>query len=103
MRGRYKKRVQYEALVNFSNSDLTGQGRVIDITAPGCQIESTQRVVRGQYLELRLSLPGGASPFTVTLAAVRWTKGNRFGVEFIKMGKCDQEILEEFMAEHVHD
>jgi hypothetical protein len=57
MRGRYKKRVQYEALANFSNSDLTGQGRVIDITVPGCQIECTQRVLRGQYFELQISLP----------------------------------------------
>ena len=101
MRGRYKKRVQYEALVTFSNSDLTGQGRVIDITAPGCQIESSQPVLSGQYLELRLSLPGGASPFTVKLAAVRWAKGNRFGVEFIKMDRSDQQILDAFMAEHL--
>ena len=103
MRGRYKKRVQYEALANFSNNDLTGQGRVIDLTVPGCQIECTQRVLRGQYLELQISLPGGTSAIAVKLAAVRWTKGNRFGVEFIRMGRSDQEVLETFMAEHAHE
>ena len=100
MRRRYKKRVQYEALAKFSNSDLTGQGRVIDLTVPGCQIECTQRVLRGQYFDLQISLPGGVSAIAVKLAAVRWTKGNRFGVEFIRMGRWDQEVLESFMAEH---
>ena len=102
MRGRYKKRVHYEALAKFSNSDLTGQGRVIDLTVPGCQIECTQRVLRGQYFELQISLPGGTSAIAVKLAAVRWTKGNRFGVEFIRMGRSDQEVLETLMAEHAH-
>ena len=101
MKRRYKNRVQYGASVRFSNSELSGQGRVLDITAPGCQIESLQRVVKGQYLELTIALPGEAPPLRVHLAAVRWIKGTRFGVEFIKMDGSDQQMLDAFMAEHL--
>ena len=47
MQGRYKKRVPLNAWVIFSNNELFGQGRLLDLTAPGCQIESRQRVFRG--------------------------------------------------------
>jgi hypothetical protein len=50
--------------------------------------------------QLQTSLTGGTSAIAVKLAAVRWSKGNRFGVEFIRMGRSDQEVLETFMAEH---
>ena len=101
MKRRYKNRIQYGAAVRFSNSELSGQGRVFDITTPGCQIESCQRVVKGQYLELTIALPGEAPPLRVHLAAVRWIKGSRFGVEFIKMDGSDQQTLDAFMAEHL--
>lgn len=101
MKPRYNKRVPLKAWVIFSNTDFFGQGRLLDFTAPGCQIESSQRVVRGQYLELRILLPGQTSLFTVKLAAVRWTEGTRFGVEFIRMDTLEQQILDAFMAEHL--
>lgn len=101
MKGRYKKRVPLKAWVMFSSSELVGQGRLLDLTAPGCQIESMQRVIRGQYLQLRMLLPGQTSFFTVELAAVRWTKGTLFGVEFIRMDVSEQHMLNAFMAEHL--
>ena len=101
MKGRYKKRVPLKTWVMFSSSELFGQGRLLDLTAPGCQIDSMQRVIRGQYLQLRMLLPGQTSLFTVELAAVRWTRGTRFGVEFIRMHNSEQQMLNAFMAEHL--
>ena len=101
MQGRYKKRVPLNAWVIFSNNELFGQGRLLDLTAPGCQIESRQRVFRGEYLQVRILLPGRTSLFTVKLAAVRWIKGSRFGVEFIRMDKSEQQTLNAFMDEHL--
>ena len=59
------------------------------------------KVARVQLIDWKW--PGGTSAIAVKLAAVRWTKGNRFGVEFIRMGRWDQAILETFMAEHAHE
>ena len=91
MNPRYEQRVQSEASasVRFSNGELSGEGQIIDITVPGCQIESLQRVQRGQYFQLQIPLPGLTSPLTVDLAAVRWTKGIRLGVEFIRMDESE--------------
>jgi len=100
MKPRYNKRVPLKGWAIFSNDDCFGQGRVLDFTSPGCRIESLQRVKRGQYLELRILLPGQTSLFTVKLAAVRWTEETRFGVEFIRMDKLEQQMLDAFMAEH---
>lgn len=100
MKPRYKKRVPLKASVTFCNGALSGEGQALDFTAPGCLIKSPQRVTKGQYLHVQILLPGLKSPFTVKLAAVRWVNGTRFGIEFIKMDKADQEILDAFMAEH---
>jgi hypothetical protein len=101
MKGRYKKRVSLNAWVMFSNDEHCGYGHVVDLTAPGCQIDSTEKVTRGEYLELRILLPGQTALFTVRLAVVRWTKGTRFGAEFIRMDKSEQQTLDAFMAEHL--
>jgi len=98
MNNRYRKRVQLRAWVLFSNDGVFGEGRVLDLTAPGCQIESSQKVLPGQYLELRILLPGETSLLTVRLAAVRWVREMRFGAEFIRMAKTEQHALNVFMA-----
>jgi hypothetical protein len=101
MKERYRSRIQTRAWVLFSNGDVFGEGRVLDLTAPGCQIESSQKVIPGQYLELRILLPGQTSFFIVELAAVRWARGSRFGAEFIRMVESEQQALNGFMAGNV--
>jgi hypothetical protein len=98
MQPRYKKRVPLKASVTFSNGELSGHGRVLDLTVPGCLVESAQSVLKGQYFQLQISLPELASPLSVKLAAVRWSKDRRFGLEFIKMDRPDQQILDALMA-----
>ena len=101
MKVRYKTRIPVATSVVFSNSELSGKGRVLDLSTPGCLIESPKTMAKGQYLELHIALPGHSSPFTVKLAAVRWAKGTRFGLEFIKMGRPEQETLNAFMTEQM--
>ena len=98
MQPRYKKRVPLKASVTFSNGELSGDGRVLDLTAPGCLVESAQSVLKGQYFQLQISLPELASPLSIKLAAVRWSKDRRFGLEFIKMDRPDPQILDALMA-----
>src|SRR5687767_862921 len=99
MQPRYKKRVPLIASVSFCNGELSGQGRVLDLTAPGCLIESDQKVLKGHYFRLQISLPDLNAPLSVKLAAVRWSKGCRFGLEFIQMDRSEQQMLDALIAE----
>ena len=73
---------------------------MLDLTLPGCLIESSAAIEDGQSLQLELFLPGLNLPVSVTLGVVRWTKGKRFGVEFIKMHESQQRILQRFVVQH---
>jgi hypothetical protein len=101
MQPRYKHRVPLTATVSFCNGELSGQGRLLDLTTPGCLVESPQKVLKGQYFQLQISLPDLKSHLSVKLAAVRWSEGGRFGLEFIKMDEAEQQTLDAFMTEHL--
>lgn len=103
MKPRYKDRISLKSPVMFSIGSLIGLGRMLDLTAPGCLIESPVVVTKGQYLHLKMFLPGLRSPLLVTLGAVRWAKGTQFGVEFIKMHEAERRKLDRFMAQHLSD
>ena len=101
MKARYKERIRLDAAVNFTNGSRIGDGRVLDLTSPGCLIESSIGVQKGQSLQLKISLPGQKRPLMVRLAVVRWTNGKQFGVEFIKMDESHRVALNRYMAEHL--
>jgi hypothetical protein len=52
-----------------------------------------------ESLQLELYLPRLNFPLSVNLGVVRWTKGKRFGVEFIKMHESQQVILKRFLVQ----
>jgi PilZ domain len=101
MKPRYSERIQATFPVIITVGSLVSEGRILDLTVPGCLIESPVSVTKGDYLQLKLSLPGLNSPFSVALAAVRWTNGSQFGVEFIKMNEKEQRQLNQVMARHL--
>jgi hypothetical protein len=101
MKPRYHRRMHMKIPVIFTIGSRVGEGRVLDLTVPGCLIESPMSVKQGDYLHLKLLLPGLTSPFVVALAAVRWTDGSQFGVEFIKMAEKAQRQLTHVMARHL--
>lgn len=100
MKQRYRRRIAMRVPVRFAGQAEVGEGQVLDLTMPGCLIESGKVVGQGDSLQLEIYVPGHRFPLSVSLAAVRWTKGKRFGVEFIKMHESQQRLLERFMVEH---
>lgn len=100
MKPRYKPRIRLRFPVTFTSGPRIGQGQVLDLTLPGCLIESSVAVEAAESLQLELFLPGLRFPVSVTMGVVRWVKGKRFGVEFIKMHESQQRILQHFVAEH---
>jgi PilZ domain len=103
MKPRYRRRIQIKIPVMFTSGSQVGKGQILDLTIPGCLIESTVGVQATQSLQLEMSLPGYKFPVSVTLGVVRWKKGKHFGVEFIKMHESQQLILKRFMAQRGSD
>jgi hypothetical protein len=70
---------------------LLGQGRLLNLSVPGCLIETTMPLVAGYFVQLQI--PVGKHQIRVDLAAVRWVHETRAGVEFIRMSEEDQARL----------
>ena len=100
MQARYNPRIHVTGRVLMTAGKHVSEGRLLDLTVPGCLIESPLSVNKGDSLQLKLVLTGVKSSFQVRLATVRWTKGFQFGVEFLKMDEKDQNQLERVMAPH---
>jgi hypothetical protein len=67
-----------------------GEGKLLNVTVPGCCIQSGFAAKKGDSLTLRLMFPQTGDRFLVGRAVVRWVKGSRFGVEFIEMDDAEQ-------------
>src|SRR5215213_2350234 len=101
MKPRYKPRISLKSPAVFAVNGVIGQGRVLNLTNPGCLIESSVVVKQGDYLKLKLLLEGLKSPLLVTGGAVRWTNGAQFGVEFIEMIESERLKLDHFLSKHL--
>ncbi len=90
MKRRYLQRASVRGSVVFTVAGLTGEGEVLNLTVPGCMIESTLTPGKGDCMTLRLFIPQFCAAFSVSMGVVRWVKGRRFGVEFIAMKQKDR-------------
>ena len=97
MQTRYSQRVSVECSAMFAGENVVSEGRVLDLSLPGCLLESPQKMSVGEYLQLRLFLPDRNTPLHVALAAIRWAHGSKFGIEFIRTSQDDQHRLEQFI------
>jgi len=102
MVARYGPRVPVVGQAVLAGSRASCEGRVLDLSVPGCLIECSHRLHVGEYVRLRVSLPDGGVAMTVSLAAVRWVCGNRVGLEFIRSSDADQHRLSAFVRRHGH-
>jgi hypothetical protein len=66
---------------------------VRDVSIPGCRLVSSETLKPGDAIRLKFQLPENDRSISVQLAAVKWVRGNEFGVEFILMDADDQERL----------
>ena len=97
MRNRYSQRVPMNCSVMFAGDNCVGEGRILDISLPGCLLESPKQMIAGEYLQLRSFLPDHQAPLHVPLAAVRWVEGSKLGIEFIRTSEDEQRRLEQFV------
>jgi hypothetical protein len=99
MKLRYCSRIDTRLPVVFSSDALVAEGTVLNMSVPGCVISSRKPLRSGSFLEMKVLLPDSAPPLTVGLARVRWSEGQRFGVEFIRMDGTDQVRLGRLVKE----
>ena len=100
MKIRYSERVPTEFPVIFACDSFVGEGTVNNVSVPGCGIISNKTVAPGTYLEMKVLMPDNAPSLCVELAKIRWRKGRRFGVEFIRMPGVDQVRLGRLIKRH---
>jgi hypothetical protein len=89
MKKRYSPRKATRCKVTLSSGHRVGDGSMLDLTVPGCQIETGFPLEPGQSIQLRVHLDP-KRPMRIDLGVVRWTKDNKAGIEFIRMAGDDQ-------------
>ncbi|MEP6886944.1 MAG: PilZ domain-containing protein [Nitrospirales bacterium] len=83
---------------SFSSVNIIGgEGVLADLSVRGCRIESRIAVKAGTELQLKIHLPYEPVPL-VTVAAVRWSRGETFGVEFTDMNDEEWKRLGRFIT-----
>ena len=82
--------------ISFSG-DHDGDGVVLNLSVAGCYVESRTIVDRKAYLNVRLHTSRDHDPVKISVAVVRWSRGSKFGLEFILMETQDQEYLGDFL------
>ena len=92
MTARYSRRKTIDGSACIAAEGLVGNGRVLDLSVPGCLLETGLHLKLGQTLRLRMTYAGW-KPLSISLAVVRWVNGRHAGIEFIRMSEEDQACL----------
>ena len=86
---RYRARKKATCKVTLSCGTRGGEGQVLDLTVPGCLLETALVLERGQPVQLRVYLDKQRL-MRVDLGVVRWAQDGKAGIEFIRMAGDDQ-------------
>ncbi len=73
-------------------------GTVSNLSVGGCKVDSKASAYIGMYLALQICPPGQEATLKVDQAAVRWAKGQEFGLEFLIIGSEEEERLRRFLS-----
>ncbi len=97
MRTRKAKRFAVQIPAVFETDGICHEGTVLNLSFHGCAIGSEQPVSPATYLTVEIRLDDGEEPLRIPLAAVRWSAGGSFGVEFIRVRRPEQQRLRTFV------
>lgn len=93
---RRSRRVDLKCQLGFSSDEIEGVGHVTNISTGGCRAESEINVAEGLQFVVLLHLPG-QHPLKIERAAVRWVKGNAFGMSFILFLPSERAKLQKYL------
>ena len=86
--------------VMFAGVPFIGEGYLLNLSPVGCTVECDRRVLNGSYMRLRLFLPDDGPSIDIELAAVRWVRGQFFGVEFLRLPVQERSRLDRFLFDY---
>ena len=98
MEHRKHPRYQFQCEIWFPGKVESVAGTVSNLAVGGCKVEREGGVYIGMYLALQICLPGQEATLKVDLAAVRWAKGQEFGLEFLTIRSEEEERLRRFLS-----
>jgi hypothetical protein len=80
--------------------DHDGEGIVTNLSLGGCRVEKADvAAVNKAFLTIRLGLPFHDVPLKIDAAVVRWSAGQDFGLEFVRIAAPEQERLTQYIRE----
>ena len=88
-------RISVDMPVFFSHTNKTDirEGTMFDLSANGCAVASVSSVQPGSAMRILIRATDLGSPITIESAAVRWSAGGEFGVEFLGLSEIDERRL----------
>jgi len=92
-------------LTTVADQSRFATGVVTNISEGGCELRDVScdwspiPFFPNQYLTLRLYPLGGPSALRITLAEIRWVKGELAGVEFVSLPQEDKANLQRLCRE----
>lgn len=96
----HRVRVRYAASFvpsRVETQDIRGTGIMVNLSIRGCGIESEVPLHRGTSVLLKFEVGERGQWVEVERAAVRFTEGQRAGLEFLKMSPDQEERLRQIM------
>ena len=90
-----------EASVRLLLTEDSDDGTLLDLSRKGARLRINRVFEPGQKLMLTLNLPWNEPPVEVRLAAVKWRRDNKVGVEFVKIENDDRVSLDVFLASRI--
>ncbi|MBA5865685.1 MAG: hypothetical protein GDA67_03185 [Nitrospira sp. CR1.3] len=94
-RGLYRLPVTYPAM--YCVVSTVGEGMIVNLSALGCTIETSEPLPLDRCLALRLLLPDRGDSLPIELGTVRWVNGNRAGIEFTQIDRTANLRLHSFV------
>ena len=82
-RGLYRLPLTYPAM--YCVTATVGEGKITNLSAMGCSIETDEPLNQNQQVALRLLLHDKAESLPIDTAEVKWVQGTHAGIEFIQV------------------
>lgn len=94
---RVRQRIEVDYPVTLNGEGGEGTGTMANLTITGGEIESTMAVSIGTHVRVHIQLSGARNPIDIAVATVRWQRGTRFGVEFVRFEGTAKVQLEQML------
>ena len=84
--------------LSFSVGSREGDGTMYNLSMGGCRAVSDMEIPPNEYMRVRLYLSFTEVPVIVETAAVRWSAGKDFGLEFLVVDEEQKGRLQRFLT-----